>query len=41
MDIGIAIGLMIGYVLGFYLIIKCMISIESVVSDVRKEWKDK
>ena len=38
MDIGIAIGLLIGYVLGFYLIIKCMISIESVV---KEELKDK
>ena len=33
MDIGVVIGLLIGYVLGFYLLIKCIISLESVISD--------
>ena len=37
MDMGIVIGLLTGYILGFYLIIKCMISIESIVKEESKD----
>ena len=33
MDMGIAIGLLIGYALGFYLIVKCVISLEQMFDD--------
>ena len=33
MDIGIVIGLITGYALGFYLIVKCIISLEQIFDD--------